>query len=195
MRSSPARIVREAAARVAVSGFGLLLGWLLLEILLRLGFSFLPYILQAPLREIYITPFSDKKLLPPAVIQNDDVYQIVTRNHVDNELQYFVPNVPLHVTTNNWLGENSHVGFRVPTVDWEPRWPVDAIFLGDSHTFCFTEYEACWVQILAETYGMSVVNMGQGATGNISHLHLLQKFGLLNEPRFVIWQWYGNDAN
>jgi hypothetical protein len=29
----------------------------------------------------------------------------------------------------------------------------------------------------------------------VSHLHVLQTFGLPYEPRLVIWQWYGNDAN
>ncbi len=155
----------------------------------------MPFILKAPLREIYATPISNKKLLPPPIILDDRDYQHVTRNNAVNDLQYFVPDVPIHVTTHNWLDPNSHVGFRVPTPDWEPRWPVDAIFIGDSFTFCFTEYKDCWVQILDDKYGMSVVNLGQGATGSIGQLHLLRKFGLLNEPRFVVWQWYGNDFN
>lgn len=188
-------LIRAVGGRLIAISFGILTAWLLLEILLRLFYPALPFILKSPLREIYVTPFSDKKLLPPPIILDDRDYQHVIRNHAVNDLQYFVPDVPLHVTTSNWLDPNSHVGFRVPTPDWEPRWPVDALFIGDSFTFCFTEYEDCWVQMLADKYGMSVVNMGQGATGSIGQLHLLRKFGLLNEPRFVVWQWYGNDFN
>ena len=90
MGRKPAHLTRELLARLAAVIFSLLLAWLILEILLRLTYPLLPYILQAPLREIYITPFSDRKLLPPAVLRNDEAYQIVTRNHVNNELQYFV---------------------------------------------------------------------------------------------------------
>jgi hypothetical protein len=189
---SPA--VRWAGRLIAVL-FGVLFAWLLLELFLRIAYPALPYVLQAPLREVHVTPFTEKKILPPAVVQPDSDYQNVTRNHVDNELQYLVPTVGIHITTKNIMDENSHVGFRVPDSSWEPRWPVDAVFVGDSHTFCFTEYEDCWVRRLDTQYGMSVVNLGQGATGSISHRNILMKFGLLYEPRFVVWQWYGNDMN
>ena len=189
------KMIREIASRFIAIIFGIFAAWLLIEILLRVAYPVLPYIIKTPLRYMHVTPFSDTRMLPIPVIEYDNEFQVITRNHLENVLQYFVPSVPLHVTTSNWLDPNSHVGFRVPSSDWEPRWPVEALFVGDSFTFCFTEYEDCWVQILSEKYGMSVVNMGQGATGNISHLHILQKFGLLYEPKLVVWQWYGNDYN
>ena len=181
--------------RLSAILFGLLLALFLLELLLRLAYPLLPYTLQAPLREVHVTPFHEEKILPPQIVQPDRDYQLVSRANVDNQLQYPVPSVSMHVTTKNWLDPNSHVGFRVPSLDWEPRWPVDAVFIGDSFTFCFTEYKDCWVRQLETNYNLSVVNLGQGGTGSISHLNILQKFGLLHQPRFVVWQWYGNDFN
>lgn len=189
------KMIREIASRSIAIIFGILTAWLLIEILLRVTYPVLPYIIKAPLRYMHVTPFSDTPMLPVPAIAFDNEFQVIAHNHLENELQYLVPSVPLHITTSNWLDPNSHVGFRVPAADCEPRWPVQALFIGDSFTFCFTEYEDCWVQILSDKYGMSVVNMGQTATGSISHLHILQKFGLLYKPQIVVWQWYGNDYN
>jgi hypothetical protein len=95
----------------------------------------------------------------------------------------------------NWLDPNSHVGFRVPSADWQPRWPVDAVIVGDSFSFCMTEYKDCWVQLLDTQDGLSVVNLGVPSTGSVSHQRVLGTFGMPYKPRIVIWQWWGNDFN
>lgn len=174
---------------------GIALGWMLLEILLRVAYPIFPYTIQAALREVHVTPITDKRILPQQIWQADTTYQFVSRANAMDELQFPDPRVGFHITTKNWLDPNSHVGFRVPSADWEPRWPIDAVFVGDSFTFCYTEYAQCWVQRLADEHGMSVVNLGQVATGSISHLNVLKTFGLPYQPRFVVWQWYGNDFN
>jgi len=187
--------VLDWSKRLVTIVFGVVLGWTVLEILLRVAYPMFPYVIQAALREVHVTPFTDKRILPQQIWQADDNFQFVSRANVLDELQFPDPRVGFHVTTKNWLDPNSHVGFRVPSADWEPRWPVDAVFLGDSFTFCYTEYALCWVQRLAEEHGMSVVNLGQVATGSTSHLNVLKTFGLPYEPRFAVWQWYGNDFN
>jgi len=99
------------------------------------------------------------------------------------------------VTTANFLDPNSHINFRAPTADWQPRWPVDAAVIGDSFTFCNNEYPDCWAQQLDTQHQLSVVNLGLAGTGTISHLRVLQTFTLPYKPRIVIWQWWGNDFN
>jgi hypothetical protein len=51
------------------------------------------------------------------------------------------------------------------------------------------------VQRLDTDHGLSVVNLGLDGNGSMSHLRILQTFGLPYKPRMVIWQWYGNDFN
>lgn len=186
---------RYWSSHLAAIAFGLLLSWLLLEGLLRIAYPLLPLTIQSTLRHVHMTPFTDQQLLPPQIWQHDDNFQFISRANINNELQYPDPRVGFHTTTKNWLDPNSHVGFRVPAPDWEPRWPVDAVVVGDSFSFCYTEYADCWVQLLADWYGLSMVNLGQVATGSVSHLNVLRTFGLPYEPRLVIWQWYGNDFN
>lgn len=174
---------------------GLILGWVMVEVLWRAGFELLPYPIQVTLRHVHRTPFSEERILPEPIWHGDVALQLISRPGADNEWQYPDPRIGFQVSTYNWLDPDSHVGFRVPNVNWEPQWPVDAVVVGDSFTFCYTEYEACWVQRLATDYDMSMVNLGLVATGSTSHLNVLRTFGLPYEPKLVIWQWYGNDFN
>lgn len=183
------------AAKIIAAFLGIGLAWLMLELLMRVAFPLFPYTIQAALREVRRTPFTEERILPQQIWQEDIHYQFVSRSNVNNEYQFPDPRVGFYVTTKNWLDPNSHVGFRVPSADWEPRWPIDAVIVGDSFSFCYTEYPDCWVQRLDSEHGMSVVNLGQVATGSISHLNILTTFGLPHQPRMVIWQWYGNDFN
>jgi hypothetical protein len=91
-------------------------------------------------------------------------------------------------TISLWEGR---VGMRTS----EPVWPVDVVAVGDSFTVCFTEVQDCWVDRLRQGQGWSVMNLGQIATGSLSHLQILQTFGVPLDPQVVIWQWYGNDFN
>ena len=187
--------IKRWIARMATIVFGLLLGWLAIELLARLAFPLLPYPIQVTTRHVYRNPFTQETILPEQIWQDDDHFQFISRANVDNELQYPDPRIGFFVTTKNWLDAHSHVGFRVPDLSWEPRWPVDTLFVGDSFTFCYTDYVHCWTQQLATQHDLSVVNMGQVATGSQSHLNILQTFGLPYEPQLVVWQWYGNDFN
>jgi hypothetical protein len=147
------------------------------------------------LRQVKTTPFSAP---PPDVNEKwwvDSYFGVVAGVNTSNQYQPVGPSAIIHVIATNWLDPNSNIGFRVPSADWQPRWPVDAVVVGDSFTFCFTEYADCWVQRLDTDHSLSVVNLGQVATGSLSHERLLDTFGLPYEPRLVLWQWYGNDFN
>lgn len=181
--------------RLIAITFGLTLAWLLLEILLRVAHPALPYTLQAMLRHVSLTPFTQERILPEQIWQEDRNFQFISRSGVVDERQYPDARIGFTVTTKAMPDPDSYVGFRVPHSEWEPRWPVDAVVVGDSFSFCYTEYNDCWVYGLETDHGLSVVNMSQVATGSISHLHILTTFGAIYEPPLVIWQWYGNDFN
>jgi hypothetical protein len=173
---------------------GLIFALLLLEVFLRVATPLLPLPLQLRLRQVKVTPFSE----PPLDVNEkwwvDPYFGVVAGVNTSNRYQQVGPTI-VHLIAINWLDPNSNIGFRVPSANWQPRWPVDAVVVGDSFTFCVTEYADCWVQRLDTDHGLSVVNLGQYTTGSLSHQRLLETFGLPYEPRLVIWQWYGNDFN
>lgn len=174
--------------------FGILLAWMLVEVGLRLFFNQIPYTLQVPLRHVRVSPFQHERILPTQAWNDDRGFQKVIAPGLVDEMKYPDPRIGFRVTTSNWLME-SHVGFRVDSADYTPTWPVDAVVVGDSFSFCYTDYADCWVPLLTEQADLSIVNLGMVATGSVSHLEVLKAFGLPHEPRFVIWQWYGNDFN
>jgi hypothetical protein len=72
---------------------------------------------------------------------------------------------------------------------------VDGVAVGDSFTFCFVDEDACWVQQFGVLANRNIINLGITSTGSVSHLRVLENFGMPLQPRLVIWQWFGNDAN
>ncbi|MFK7801498.1 MAG: hypothetical protein AB8G95_07705 [Anaerolineae bacterium] len=186
---------QKIISRIVIVIFGLFLGLVLVEGLMRLFRPVLPPVIQLMMRDVKKHPFTDQTILPAPAWRPVDVFQMAVVPGLDDELQYPNANVSFNVTSKNWLNPDSNVGFRVDSADWEPRWPVDIVTVGDSFTFCFTEYEDCWVRRLETEHGLSVVNLGQGATGGVSHANVLFTFGLPYKPKVVLWQWYGNDNN
>ena len=193
--SPPPSRLRQLNSRLFPIFFGILLGWLLVEILLRLTFPHLPFIIQSPLRYVRVTPFSEKTILPAPGWYPVDGFQYTVRPDMQDELQFPNPDVSFHISSKNWLDPNSNIAFRVPSTDWQPNWPINLLVLGDSFSFCFTEYENCWTRLLETEYEQSVVNLALSATGSLSHYNVLATFGLPYEPELVVWQWYGNDFN
>lgn len=125
----------------------------------------------------------------PAWQQNRDHWYIL-RPNIDNELQYGSPTVSFTVSTIE-LWDGGGVGFRTDPVDYF----VDAVVVGDSFGFCFTERADCWVDLLAEQTALGIVNLSQPVTGSTSHYRILNDFGAPLEPGLVIWQFFGNDFN
>ncbi|MCA9894963.1 MAG: hypothetical protein KC615_18385 [Anaerolineae bacterium] len=109
---------------------------------------------------------------------------------IDDEVQYGSPTVSFHVSTIE-LWEGGGIGFRTDPVDFAP----DAVVVGDSFGFCFTERVDCWVDLLASETGRKLVNLSQPVTGTVSHGRILADFGAPLEPPLVLWQFFGNDFN
>jgi hypothetical protein len=72
---------------------------------------------------------------------------------------------------------------------------ADIVFIGDSFTESATVAEEdTFVRRVAESTGLSAVNLGRGAYGPQQELIVLERYGLAYEPRYVVWQLFeGND--
>jgi hypothetical protein len=99
--------------------------------------------------------------------------------------------VGFRVTTTQIQG--SRMGFRSEPFTLGDR--VDAAVVGDSFSFCFTDYEDCWVTRFARSTGLATMNLAQGSTGSVSHWRFIDTFGRTFEPPLVIWQFFVNDFN
>jgi len=159
----------------------------LLEVTLRVAVPVLPPRLAATAR-LVMTGQPYLEGWEPVWQYDNDHYYIV-RPDLDNVLQYAGPNTYFHVSTISLWG--GRVGFRTRPVDYR----VDAVAVGDSYTFCFTEIADCWLTLLEQRTGLGIVNLGQPVTGTTSHLRILATFGGPLEPPLVLWQFVGNDFN
>ena len=174
--------------RLAGIGFMLLFSWLLIEILLRVGFGALPPGIQGAIENVRVVPWSDDTIAPPPPWVPDIDFQNMVPPGLEKRDLYFSDGHFTISTIDLW---DSRIGFRSNP----PVWPVQIVAVGDSFTFCFNDFEACWVQRLALDYGWNTMNLGQRGTGTLAHLNTLRAFGPPLEPEVVVWQWYGNDAN
>jgi len=187
---APSATLKTWAGRLSGIIFGVLLAWLFIEIGLRLLFFSLPPRLQLVMKEVHKHPFTTSTLLPAPIWQPDSEYLMITRP-VQNREQFGSAEVRFTVNTETlW---NTRAAFRTRQT-WVDRY-VDAVAVGDSFTFCFTEEEACWVTRLGQLTGRNIINLGITSTGSVSHLRVLADYGMPLKPPLVIWQWYGNDAN
>jgi hypothetical protein len=166
----------------------ILLLFVMLEVVLRLAAPGLPGQIGTVAR--YITtgqPYSEQ--WTPAWQDNRD-HRFALRPGITDALQYGTPTVSFQLTTiEPW--EGAGIGLRNRPIDYR----VDAVVVGDSFGFCFTEVEDCWVNILERETGMGIVNLSQPVTGSLSHLQMLRDFGSAWQPPLVIWQFFGNDFN
>jgi hypothetical protein len=189
------RTIRFIGLRLAIVLFGLLLAVFIAEILIRAFYPSLPMGLQIALRDVHVSPFSDQRLAPPPLWQSDKDYLTIVRPGAENSLQAGSPTVTFNVSTYAWWG--GRVGFRSP----QPQdGNVQAVAVGDSFTFCFTNFESCWVTKTASDLNVNISNLGQPVTGSVSHQRIYYDFVAkpelnLKQPKLVLWQFYGNDSN
>lgn len=161
---------------------------LLLEVLLRVAVPFLPDSLQIAANwVINDTPYSED--WTPAWQESREHFYAL-RPNIDNELQFGSPRVRFALSTTE-LWEGAGIGFRTDPVDFR----VDAVVVGDSFGFCYTERVDCWVDQLAAQANLGIVNLSMPVTGTVSHRRILETFGTPYEPPLVIWQFFGNDFN
>lgn len=187
--------LRRVATRLLLIAFGLLLAWLIAEIGVRALYGALPASLQIALRDVRLTPFGDQRLAPPPLWQADQDYLTIVRPGARDLLQAGSPTVLFPVSSYEWWG--GRVGFRSPP---PTDGNVEAIALGDSHTFCFTAAADCWVTLVGDALSIRLYNLGQPVTGSVGHARIYRDFVAkpdlgLKQPRLVLWQFYGNDYN
>ncbi|MDX2078313.1 MAG: SGNH/GDSL hydrolase family protein [bacterium] len=158
---------------------------ILLELLLRVAVPSLPDRLKRPAERILAG--EEQAINRMEMMQTVGEHNVVMRPDLQNYQYAASKDIVFHVTTNPLLG--SSFGFRNRPLDYDPQIAI----VGDSFTFCFTEYEDCWVQQLENIAGVGVVNFGQGATGGVSHYNMLKNQAVQIEPPIVLWQFFGND--
>ncbi|MCE7945962.1 MAG: hypothetical protein DYG88_00870 [Chloroflexi bacterium CFX4] len=187
--------LRRALKRLPVAIFGILFAFLVLEIAIRLLYGALPNGLQIALRFVHLTPFTEVRLAPLPLWQEDATYQMIVAPDVRNVEQVGSLSVRFRVDSYAWWG--GRVGFRTPPPE---NGAIAAAALGDSHTFCFTDADQCWVTLLSARMGVSIANLGQPVTGARSHARRYFDFVAkpelgLTQPKLVLWQFFGNDYN
>ncbi len=124
----------KGAKWLVIAMIWLLAIFILLEISLRAFRNTLPPRLQEMVNIVVIgTPFAEQ--WERAWIRNPDHYFIL-RPGLVNALQFGTPRLRFHLSTIE-LWEGGGIGFRNRPVDYF----VDAVVIGDSFTFCFTERE------------------------------------------------------
>ncbi len=122
-------------------------------------------------------------------VMSDGDHGMALLPDLDKVTQQVSPEVSFTFSTRSLWG--SRFGFRNPYVDYA----VDVAVVGDSFSFCFTEYADCWVTRFQQETGLGVVNLGQPGTASVSHLNMIRTFAAPLRPRLVLWQFFGNDFN
>lgn len=174
--------------------FSLLLFWLivtplLLELAIRVAVPYLPPALQLAAERVYKGESLDINRL--SLMTMDIDHNFMMRPNIENALYGPHESVIFHVSTVQIL--DSRMGFRTYPVAQGDN--IDAAVVGDSFSFCFTEFVDCWVTLFEQNSGLRVMNLAQGSTGSMSHWRFVDTFGRAFQPPLVIWQWFGNDFN
>ncbi|GAB4555985.1 MAG: hypothetical protein OHK0023_27800 [Anaerolineae bacterium] len=186
---------RRPASRLLAVLLGIAAALLILEVAIRVLYPSLPSGLQIALRFVRRTPFTDVRLAPLPIFREDSEFGMITEPDLRDVEQIGSTDVRYKVDTYSWWG--GRTGFRTPPPS---DGNVQAVAIGDSHTFCFTAYADCWVKLLSDKIGIPISNLGQIAVGAESHARRYEAFVSrpelkLVQPKLVIWQFYGNDFN
>lgn len=178
--------LRRAAPRLLAILLGLLLGWLMLEVLLRAGFDALPRGAQSVIQHVRRVPWREEHIIPVFPWETSREYQARMPTNLTDYPVHWGDAQFTFDTISLWGGSE---GFRTNP----PQWPVDLVAVGDSFTFCWTDFEDCWVEQLRQQFGWSVMNLGVPGTGSLSHQMIMGTYATPLNPQVVVWQWFGND--
>lgn len=170
-------------------GFWVVVTPLLLELVVRVATPILPPTLQLAALRVIEGESTDINRL--GLMTMDIDHGFMMKPNIKDALYGPGEGVAFHVDTVQIQG--SRMGFRSAPFTLGDR--VDTAVVGDSFSFCFTEYADCWVTRFAQSTGLHVMNLAQGSTGSVSHWRFLDTFGRAFEPPLVIWQWFVNDFN
>lgn len=172
--------------RLAMMVFGFMMAWLMVEVFLRVGYDAIPRDAQNIIQHVRRVPWGEEHIVPPfPYILSYEHQAMVAPNHKNYPVKWGDAQFSFN-TISLW---DMPVGFRTN----QPQWPVQLVALGDSFTFCWADFEDCWVEKLHTDYGWSVMNLGLPGTGTRAHQSLIEPYVKPLEPQVILWQWYGND--
>jgi hypothetical protein len=172
-----------------LTAFWLMVTPLLLEGLMRLAAPVLPPYLQLVAQRVLTGEALDINRI--GLMAMDIEHNFMMRPNIDNALYGPGAGIAFHVSTVQVQG--SRMGFRSHPFALGDR--MDVMVVGDSFSFCFTEYPDCWVTRFEQSTGLPTFNTGQGSTGSVSHWRFIDTFGRTFTPPLVLWQFWVNDFN
>lgn len=182
----PSRLKRILKGTLLVFWMVVLI-WFLLEVFMRAGFDALPPETQAVIQHVRRVPWDEEHLIPVLPFMGSREFHARIPPGLKDYQVHWGDAMFTFDTVAPWEGATE--GFRTNP----PEWPMDIIALGDSFTFCWTDFEDCWVERLHRDFGWHVMNFGVPGTGSMAHRYILGVYGPPMEPEIVLWQWYGND--
>ncbi len=187
--STPKRssLLRRVFKGVLMAVWMVVLVWFLLEVFMRVGFDALPPETQAVIQHVRRVPWDEEHLITVLPFMGSREFHARIPPGLENQRVHWGDAKFTYDTIAPWEGATE--GFRTNP----PEWPMDIIAVGDSFTFCWTDFEDCWVERLHLDFGWHVMNFGVPGTGSMAHRNILGVYGPPMEPKMVIWQWFGND--
>ncbi|MBN1563883.1 MAG: SGNH/GDSL hydrolase family protein [Anaerolineae bacterium] len=181
----PSRL-KTALKIVLATIWTIVLVWFLLEVFMRVGFDALPPETQAVIQHVRVVPWDNEHLIPVMPFTGSIEYHARIPPNLHDYKVHWGDTQFTFDTINLW---DRAEGFRTN----EPEWPMDMVAVGDSFTFCWTDFEDCWVQQLHHDYGWHVMDLGVPGTGSVAHGNIMRDYAPPMEPAVVVWQWFGND--
>lgn len=177
---------RSALKAALITLWTMVLVWLLLEVFMRVGFDLLPASTQAVVQHVRVVPWDDAHIIPVLPFEGSREFHARIPPDLDDYKVHWGDTRFTFDTISLWGGSE---GFRTR----KPQWPMDVVAVGDSFTFCWTDFEDCWVQQLNDLFGLHVMNLGVPGTGSMAHRNVMAAYAPPMEPAVVAWQWFGND--
>lgn len=182
--------MRGWLGRLSLMVLSTLLTLLGIEVGMRVAFDQLPPAVQGEIQLVRRVPWDKTPILQPLPFITGTTFQAwLPPDLKDFRVKW--RDADFHATTHP-IWEGHPVGLRN---EGDPQWPLDMVAFGDSFTFCWTEVEDCWVQVLAADYGWHTVNAGLPGTGSAGQVDLMEWIAPPLQPKFMVWQWYGNDIS
>lgn len=170
-------------------GFWLIVTPILLEVVVRAAVPMLSPYLQLVAERV--TTGNALNINRIGLMTMDTDHNFMMLPNIDDQLYGPGPGIAFRVSTVQIQG--SRMGFRSRPFTLGD--PIGAMVVGDSFSFCFTEFQDCWVTRFDQSTGLPTLNTGQGSTGSVSHWRFIDTFGRTFEPPLVIWQFWVNDFN
>lgn len=180
---------RKLARGLALTVFGLLVGWLGIELFMRVGFDLLPPGVQAEIQNVRRVPWAEETIIPaiPFIIDHD--FQV----RLDPGLRDF----PVRWSDARFTFStiSAWEGHRAGLRSEPPNYPLDVMTFGDSFAFCWVAWESCWVKLLEAQHGWHLFNAAIPGTGPTGQLNLMKELTVPMKPRLIVWLWYANDLS